>query len=888
MKKVLRTLALVISMCMVLGLTAYAFEIAPQPETAEEETITEAIAEGESAEAPAEGESTGDPGQPGGPGGDPGAGGPGGPGGDPGAGGPGGPGGDPGAGGPGGPGGDPGAGGPGGPGGSDESAMAMNAEAAAVTTIFTITADGFTADEDAEGYTLEGEVGEKAADGIDLYIGDFSTNGFYVNGGTYTIANSKILCDVTGPVDANATGGYCAGISDGMLTIINSELTTNGKGGRNGNYAVYCDKTGRLVVIGSKIIQTGLTGDPEGYTAEIADPPSNAALGISGYARANMSLGKSQTYYYGSYVETEGWAAMSTDSAQTGFLFYSYDSEAVALHGGYGTYADTQCIDWFYGTRLHSAEVGAIISNNGEIHMMGRDAATPEALEYLPEDYEVRGFKGQIDDHSLVEAGRNNFQLHSPDMMGQGAGGDYHAVLELIDTDIITSTDLDAEATLTNWAEDYGPAMGEYIDFVKGANILVKSTGAYIDLTNVTAESYSDTLLIAAPNSDSMSRYAKAGDDMTGKGVELTITDSDISGAIQAYDYQRNMVVTLNNSTWTGAYCDYSKDEWDALWSDECKADASCYWILGEEYFNGEGTTANMYIDATSTWNASGVSHFDGTLTIEDGGVVNGILLVNGEELAEAAAGTYEGHIEVIDSSLAMPGNGPAPGGDSQAGGSPAGEAPAGDPQADEAPAAEGGSPAGEAPAAEGGLALQTEEYEITVDGVTGMAQYEDLAADSEKRAFKITFDGKEYTGAIDKGVWTADKPEDQAVIDAYQAAHEADPSFMGAPPAGGGDSPDGESPAEAAPEGGADQEADKWSAYIDYLLACLETDTGFELYDRIKGELNEAKEEDYNGMVDGTVFGAMAFSYGAVSYEEFEPGMEIPENPGGAVGIGS
>ena len=501
-------------------------------------------------------------------------------------------------------------------------------------------------------------------------------------------------------------------------------------------------------------------------------------------------------------------------------------------------------------------------------------------------------------------------------MMGQGAGGDYHAVLELVDTDIITSQALDTEATLTNWAEDYGPALGEYVDFIKGANILVKSTGAYINLTNVTAESYSNVLLLAAPNSDSMSRYAKAGDDMTGKGVELTITDSEISGDIQAYDYQRNMVVTLKNSTWTGAYTDYSKEEWDALWSDDCKADASCYWILGDEYFNGEGTTADMYIDAASTWNASGVSHFDGTLTIEEGGVINGILLVNGEELAEAAAGTYEGHIEVIDSALAMPGGGPAPGGDSPAGEAPEGEAPGGDSPAGEAPEGEapggdspageapegeapgGDSPAGEAQAAEGGLALQTEEYEITVDGITGMAQYEDLAADSEKRAFKITFDGKEYTGAIDKGVWTADDPEGQAVIDAYQAAHEADPSFMGAPPAGGGDSPAGEapeggSPAGEAPEGeapesGADQEVDKWSAYIDYLLACLETDTGFELYDRIKGELNEAKEEDYNGMVDGTVFGAMAFSYGAVSYEEFEPGMAIPENPGGAVGIGS
>ena len=96
----------------------------------------------------------------------------------------------------------------------------------------------------------------------------------------------------------------------------------------------------------------------------------------------------------------------------------------------------------------------------------------------------------------------------------------------------------------------------------------------------------------------------------------------------------------------------------------------------------------------------------------------------------------------------------------------------------------------------ESGLALQTEEYEITVGDVIALAQYEDLEADSEQRAFKITFDGEEYTGKIDKGVWKADDPSGAEVIAAYQAAHEADPNFMGAPAGGyeGGESAEGES----------------------------------------------------------------------------------------------
>ena len=133
-------------------------------------------------------------------------------------------------------------------------------------------------------------------------------------------------------------------------------------------------------------------------------------------------------------------------------------------------------------------------------------------------------------------------------------------------------------------------------------------------------------------------------------------------------------------------------------------------------------------------------------------------------------------------------------------------EAPEAIAEAPEAPGdSEGDSGSG------GGMGLQTEEFEITANGVTGIAHYEDLESNSEMRSFVITFDGQDYTGKIDKGVWTADDPAGEEVIKAFQEAHESDPSFMGAPPSGDsaegespeGESPEGESPAEAAPAEG-------------------------------------------------------------------------------------
>ena len=81
--------------------------------------------------------------------------------------------------------------------------------------------------------------------------------------------------------------------------------------------------------------------------------------------------------------------------------------------------------------------------------------------------------------------------------------------------------------------------------------------------------------------------------------------------------------------------------------------------------------------------------------------------------------------------------------------------------------------------------------------------------------------------------------------------------------------------PAQEAAEGG--EAESKWEAYKAYLAECLESDPSFELYDQIKGELAEAKEEDYTGMEDGTMFGVFAFWYGAEGFEDFEIGDAAP-----------
>lgn len=109
---------------------------------------------------------------------------------------------------------------------------------------------------------------------------------------------------------------------------------------------------------------------------------------------------------------------------------------------------------------------------------------------------------------------------------------------------------------------------------------------------------------------------------------------------------------------------------------------------------------------------------------------------------------------------------------DASASGEPSGEAseePAAETVEDASGEMGSGEPSGEKADAEA-------DYEITVDGVTATAHYQDTDnGDEATKSFEVTFNGATITGAIDKGVWTADSGDaaDQAVIDAVQAAFE-------------------------------------------------------------------------------------------------------------------
>lgn len=485
-----------------------------------------------------------------------------------------------------------------------------------------------------------------SVDGLKLDTGDMLVSVVSVTGDAseFTINNADIHLGVneeTAYVCNTTTAGSGALVDSGTLFINDSNIVVDGgaNGAEGGHYAVMASKTGTLVVNNSNMIQTGRAG-ADGLTDESAEPGSNNGLLIAGYARSSMSIGASKTYYYNSYVETEGWAAMSTDSASgSGLDFYSYNSEAYAVSGGYGIYSDSSCRDWLYATTLRGAEHGVIISNNGEVHIYsGASANGAEVMKYYPSDGEL------TDAGSLIEGGRNCFYIHSPGSGGSPMGK--QAIVEVVDSTLRTTEELNDQQTLRDYAEKYSQGVADYLEFIRGALILVKSHSADIDLTSTELDSCTGTILMTALNADKSSRYLYTDKEDT--ATTLDMTDMTVAGDIKNYDYQRDVTVTLNNTAWTGASLVWEAADWNEYWAYAEGMD-SVYWVnLDAGKYNVAHHGTDLVLVNGSVWTAVGESRLDSLVIGADCSVICESATVNGQPVILEAGKTYEGDIVII------------------------------------------------------------------------------------------------------------------------------------------------------------------------------------------------------------------------------------------------
>lgn len=464
-------------------------------------------------------------------------------------------------------------------------------------------------------------------DGLDLTSGDYTFNGLVATGPDSVVRLQKctIRLGVDAPAADDDTGGAATNIDNGAtLYISDSELVVDGAA----RYVTANYNDAKLIVNNSTVTSTGSNDN----TADVSDPFSNAALLISGTARANFSIGATQTYYYDSVCTAEGWAALSTDSATgNGLDLYAYNTEGIAENGGYSTYADTNCRVWLYGSRLTAAEIGCIISKNGQIHSYDSDSAPEDVMQY----HEGR----EVSVDSSIVGGRNAVMIHAPDMMGQGLMAADCGTFYAENTALATDNDLRS----TKDYNDYGEAVGAYIDDVSGDIFLIRSTSADIQLKNVTMDSYNGVLVHTVLNADSMGNFLAAGDGEQVNPVAISMEDMEVTGDILHEDYQRQMTVDLEHTTLTGKLVSGTMDSWNRQWADYGEVN----WVVDDSYDADYGIA--LTVGDGAVWNVTGDSSLK-SLTVMEGGTVQGDITLDGEPLTPEPGKTYTGNIQVTGS----------------------------------------------------------------------------------------------------------------------------------------------------------------------------------------------------------------------------------------------
>ena len=408
--------------------------------------------------------------------------------------------------------------------------------------------------------------------------------------------------DITDTLILAAGAGRSAFYSD---VSGGSTVPGAGMGGSQGNEAP-------VVVVSNSLLET--TGGA-GTDGEISVGNSG------GRARGIQPQGKSVTYLYNSAIVSHTWGAWSTDSARQGLDLVAWRSLGLS-QGGYGAYADTSCHVFLYGSTLQGSSDGIVASNNGEIYATSSDDTTNTT--------ELRAFMGRTtnardlswEDHgasgepmdSLISGGQTAVQFHMPDMGHSGARNQTQATLYMKGGTLLTD-----ESFLQNGFD----GLAAYNQRYAGACIVTKSANAYIFLQGTKMESWNGELIHTMVNSDSNVNNIADGDSTIGSTV--IFQDMDVTGDIVHDDYQRELYLTLDNTTLTGAVHCSTWADWNALCAEQF--DGSC--ILNPD---GYDTWWGVTVDLTNgaVWNVTETSVVT-DLIINDGCVVNGVITENAD-----------------------------------------------------------------------------------------------------------------------------------------------------------------------------------------------------------------------------------------------------------------
>ncbi len=211
-----------------------------------------------------------------------------------------------------------------------------------------------------------GKVSDQGASGVNIRSSADRFNGVYVHGpkASYTVDHSRILLSGKGTSDFSGVAAGALVSQGGTLVLKDVTIETHGVV----SAAATATEHSRLRVYHSTLRAFG-GPVPSGYVRRIGpgmmEPPT--PLGITGTARATLAMDNSDSYYYDSTIEAQGWGALSTD-ATNGHVYVEANRCVIrTIKSGYGTYADGGAEVVINHSTMDTASYTGVVAGSGKI-----------------------------------------------------------------------------------------------------------------------------------------------------------------------------------------------------------------------------------------------------------------------------------------------------------------------------------------------------------------------------------------------------------------------------------------------------------------------------------------------------------------------------------------
>ena len=424
-------------------------------------------------------------------------------------------------------------------------------------------------------------------------------------------------------------GAEGAGIYFDMpsLEMDNTYVYTSGYGRSALHTTTDVEKT---VIRDSAIVAVGSEG---------RDSSAPGVIMMYASSRPMLIESSGKTYIYNTDLISSDWGVYSLDGCY-GADVYIVNDYSLNTVGGYSMYAlgfqaGQENSTHFYGSYAASAQYGTILCAAGRTYTGALSDAPAEALAEL-------GGSG-LGEPVLKSGwsylgGRENAVTMQADMSGAEIVGILDAKHTVFDTvgvtDIRTGAPLVDTLDIYDYKNDaaYGAAH-YFLHYIHGSAIAIRSENVDMTLDECEVYSSAGTAIQTVIGYDNMASNIKVPDGTEYHGSDISIRNMALSGDILHEDYQRKMVLSLENASLTGAVVSGTCAAWnqsitdfiDAGWTayDEALGHTKevVYATLCPDASYETIWGVRMSIDGDSAWTVTGDSSLN-HLTLAGGAVI--------------------------------------------------------------------------------------------------------------------------------------------------------------------------------------------------------------------------------------------------------------------------